>query len=91
LWYYLNHIDPTVEVEITQIKIGWHGIALNQYLALYPLYKPYPIHRCRYATLGLTRFYTFTISVGSSEKETTTAIQVADPEESKGSSSADEK
>jgi hypothetical protein len=91
LWYYLNHIDPTVEVEITQITLGWHGIAYGQYLALYPLYKPYPIHRCRYAALGLTRFYTFTITLGSSEKETTTAIQVADPKESSESASADEK
>jgi hypothetical protein len=39
----------------------------------------------------LTRFYTFTIAVGSSQKETTTAIQVADPQDSSESSSADEK
>ncbi len=76
---------------MTEVEVGWHGVAFVQFKALYPLYISSPIHRCRYSTLGITRFYTFTVSVGSTTKDVKTAIQVDDSNTTKTSSSPDEK
>lgn len=53
-------------------------MAYGQYLVLYPAYSSIPINRCFYSALGITRFYTFTITVNGVPQNVSTAIQADD-------------
>lgn len=74
----LAYCDPEVEVKLVDIDAGWHGVAHGQFRALYPAFSLAPISRCSYSTLGITRFYTFTVTVNGAPQNVSTAIQVDD-------------
>jgi hypothetical protein len=77
-FYPLSYCDPVVEVRLIDVNEGWHGDAHDQCNALYPTFRSAPLSRCFYSALGLTRFYTFTVTVNGSPKNFSTAIQVDD-------------
>jgi hypothetical protein len=85
----LSYCDPEVEVKLVDIDAGWHGVAHSQFEALYPAFSSAPITSCHYSELGLTRFYTFTITVNGATQNLSTAIQVSDKNSAPASSSPD--
>ena len=63
---------------MSEINEGWHGVARDQFLVLYPAFRTAPIRRVFYSGLGLTRFYTYTITINGGPQNVSTAIQVDD-------------
>jgi hypothetical protein len=85
----LEYCEPAVEVKLAEIEVGWHGEAHIQFRTLYPAYRSVPVNRCFYSALGLTRFYTFTITVNGAAQNVSTAIQVDDSVADSSASSPD--
>lgn len=60
------------------MTIGYHAIAYLRIKTLYPAFSILPVHRCRYAALGLVRFYTFTFQIDGEGHEAKTAVETSD-------------
>lgn len=73
------------------MSVGYNAIALLRIRTLYPAFSTLPVHRCRYATLGLVRFYTFTFQINGKVHDAKTAVETNGAEPASDSNSPNHK